>query len=145
MQIGTEFSIAIHILLCTEFFKNSHKITSDFISSGANINAATIRKIMTMLKAANLIDVIQGTGGIVLKRSPDDISLKDVYLAVAPVKNGELFKIHKGTAIACPIGGTIEKVLTPYFFASQHAMEESLAQQNLSLLLNDIKASNENA
>ncbi len=139
MQIGTKFSIAIHILLIAEVFKETHKVTSDFIASSANTNPVIIRNIMGMLKEAGLIEVAPGTGGITLTRKPRDISLKNIYLAIDPVKDGRLFKIHQNTAPNCPVGGKIEMVLNPYFFKVQNAMEGELAKYNLKNLLDDLK------
>ncbi len=142
MQIGSKFSIAIHILLSAEVFKDLYKVTSDFIASSANTNPVIIRRIMGMLKEADIIEVAAGTGGITLKRNPRDISLEDIYLAIDPVKDGRLFKIHQNTALACPVGGNIERVLDPYFLKVQNTMEKELSKYNLKNLidnLNDIK------
>lgn len=138
MQIGTKFSIAIHILLSAELFRDSHKVTSDFISGSANTNPVIIRNIMGMLKEAGLIEVAAGTGGISLTRSPKNISLRDIYLAIDPVKDGRLFKIHQNTAQACPVGATIGQVLSPYFSKAQGAMENELARSSLKNLLDDV-------
>ncbi|ULQ60983.1 Rrf2 family transcriptional regulator [Brucepastera parasyntrophica] len=139
MQIGTKFSIAIHILLSAEVFKETHKVTSDFIASSANTNPVIIRNIMGMLKEAGIIEVAAGTGGITLTRKPKDISLKDIYLAIDPVKDGRLFKIHQNTEPNCPVGGNIERILNPYFFKAQNAMENELGKYNLKNLLDDLK------
>ncbi|QQO09150.1 Rrf2 family transcriptional regulator [Breznakiella homolactica] len=138
MQIGTKFSIAIHILLSAEVFKETHKVTSDFIASSANTNPVIIRNIMGKLKEAGLIEVAAGTGGIALTRKPKDISLKDIYLSIDPVKDGRLFKIHQNTAPGCPVGGNIERILNPYLFKAQNAMENELAKFSLKNLLDDL-------
>jgi hypothetical protein len=46
MQIGTKFSIAIHILLSVEVFKDEYKVASDFLATSANTNPVVIRKIL---------------------------------------------------------------------------------------------------
>lgn len=139
MQIGTKFSIAIHILLSAEVFKETHKVTSGFIAGSANTNPVIIRNIMGMLKEAGLIEVAAGTGGITLLRKSKDISLKDIYLAIDPVKDGRLFKIHQNTAPQCPVGGKIANLLQPYFSKAQNALENELAKYNLKDLLDDLK------
>jgi DNA-binding IscR family transcriptional regulator len=56
MQIGTKFSIAIHILLSVEVFKEKCKVTSDFLATSANTNPAIICKIMGLLREADAIN-----------------------------------------------------------------------------------------
>jgi DNA-binding IscR family transcriptional regulator len=138
MQIGTKFSIAIHILLSVEVFRDKCKITSDFLASSANTNPVIIRKIMGVLREAGLIEVASGTGGITLTKKPKEITLKDIYFAVNPVKDGKLFNIHKNSAVKCPVGGNIIHLLDPYFTKAQNAMENSLSKSTLKNLLDDL-------
>ncbi|QEN08247.1 Rrf2 family transcriptional regulator [Oceanispirochaeta crateris] len=136
MQIGTKFSVSIHILLSVEVFKNDYKVTSDFIASSVNTNPVVIRKLMSLLRNAGLIEITQGTGGIELTRAPDQISLKDIYKAVEP--QTELFKIHKDTAPGCPVGGNIEHLLTPYFAKLQSSFNENLNTVTLADMMTSL-------
>ena len=61
MQIGQKFSIAIHILLSCEFFKDE-KNTSEFLAGTIGTNPVIVRNIIRLLKSANLINVSAGTG-----------------------------------------------------------------------------------
>lgn len=36
MQISSRFTLAIHIFVCVDIFKNDYKVTSDFISKSTN-------------------------------------------------------------------------------------------------------------
>jgi DNA-binding IscR family transcriptional regulator len=135
VQIGTRFSVAIHVLLCVEVFKETRKVTSDFIALSVNTNPVVIRKIMGQLREAGLIEVAAGTGGIELTRKAAKISLLDVYSAVESVKDGKLFKIHEDTAPGCPVGGNIEALLSGFFSDAQAELERKLASQNLGQLL----------
>jgi DNA-binding IscR family transcriptional regulator len=138
MQIGTKFSIAIHILLGVETFKDNYKVTSDFLAASANTNPVIIRKIMGLLREADLIRVASGTGGITLTKEAAEITLKDIYFAVNPIKNGKLFNIHKNPAKECPVGGKIINLLDPYFTKAQNAMEDNLSKSTLQNLLDDL-------
>jgi len=100
VQIGTKFTVAIHILLLSELLNETHKITSDFIASSVNTNPVVIRKIMGQLRSAGLIEIAAGTGGIRLLKTPREISLLDVFRAAEPLGDGTLFKIHSGAAQA---------------------------------------------
>ena len=58
----------IRIPLIHQIFKDDYKVTSDFLASSINTNPVIIRKILTQLKSAGLINVARGTGGIELTR-----------------------------------------------------------------------------
>ena len=136
MQIGTKFSVSIHILLSVEVFKNDYKVTSDFIASSVNTNPVVIRKLMSLLQKAGLIETAQGTGGIELTRTPAQISLQDVYKAVEP--QSDMFKIHKDTAPGCPVGGNIENLLSPYFFKLQSSFMGDLNEISLADMMSSL-------
>lgn len=61
MQISSRFSIAIHMFTCIEYFKGDYKITSEFIADSVGVNPVIIRKIMSQLRDAGLVDVARGT------------------------------------------------------------------------------------
>jgi len=138
MQIGTRFSVAIHILLSVEVFKDERKVTSEFIAGSVNTTPVVIRKIMGLLRDAGLIEIAAGTGGIRLAREPGSISLFDIYRAADPIKGGRLFHIHEDTAPGCPVGGHIEELLEGPLGAAQEAMESRLAESSLQDLLDDL-------
>ncbi|GAB6393098.1 MAG: Rrf2 family transcriptional regulator [Treponematales bacterium] len=135
MQIGTKFSVAIHILLCVEFFKDTCKVTGDFIAASVNTNPVIIRKTMGLLRDGGLLDITAGTGGARLTRPPAEITMRDIYLAVNPNKDGKLFKIHQDTAPRCPVGGNIQALLLPVFDDAQNAMEGNLSASTLQDLI----------
>ena len=57
MQISSRFTIAIHMMTCMETFKEEYKITSDFLASSINVNPVIIRRILSQLRDAPLIQV----------------------------------------------------------------------------------------
>ena len=94
MQISSRFTIALHIFACVDTFKNDRKVTSDFLAASINTNPVIIRRILTQLKKAGLIIVARGTGGIEVTRELSEISFYDVYQAIEPVEDGNLFRFH---------------------------------------------------
>lgn len=70
MQISSRFTVAVHIFSCMGHFGRVRRVTSDFLASSIGINPVVVRKILSMLHAAGLIDVARGTGGITLKKAP---------------------------------------------------------------------------
>lgn len=139
MQIGTKFSVSIHILLCVEFFKDKCKVTSDFLAESVKTNPVVIRKLMSALKNAGLIEITQGTGGIALKKKAAQISFLDIFNAVESIKDGKLFKIHDTTPNECPVAQKINFLLDGYFLDAQTTLEKKLNSFTLQSILNKIK------
>ena len=131
MQISSRFTIAFHIFTCVETFKNDYKITSDFLAGSINTNPVIIRKILTQLKNAGLITVARGTGGISPTRPLKEISFYDVYQAIEPVENGDLFNFHSSPNPQCPVGKNIHALLDDKLKTIQLAMENEMKKYTL--------------
>ena len=131
MQISSRFTIALHIFTCVDTFKDEYKITSDFLAGSINTNPVIIRKILTQLKNAGLITVARGTGGILPTRSLKDISFYDVYQAIEPVENGDLFNFHSSPNPQCPVGKNIHILLDDKLKVIQLAMEDEMKKYTI--------------
>ena len=131
MQISSRFTIALHIFTCVETFKNDYKITSDFLAGSINTNPVIIRKILTQLKNAGLITVARGTGGISPTRPLKEISFYDVYQAIEPVENGDLFNFHSSPNPQCPVGKNVHALLDDKLKTIQLAMENEMKKYTL--------------
>jgi len=131
MQISSRFTIALHIFTCVETFKNDYKITSDFLAGSINTNPVIIRKILTQLKNAGLITVARGTGGISPTRPLKEISFYDVYQAIEPLENGDLFNFHSSPNPQCPVGKNIHALLDDKLKTIQLAMENEMKKYTL--------------
>lgn len=139
MQIGTKFSISIHILLCAEFFKDKRKVTSGFLAESVKTNPVVIRKLMGLLKESGLIEIAAGTGGIRLKRPADKITFLDIFNAAESVKDGKLFKVHNTVPNDCPVAQKINFLLDDYFFNAQTVLEKKLNSYTLKDIFDKIK------
>lgn len=126
MQITSRFTVALHIFTCTEVFKDTYKVTSDYLAGSINTNPVIIRKILTQLKSAGLIEVARGTGGITITRPLNEITFYDVYEAIEPIENGDLFHFHESPNPACPVGRNIHALLDDKLKAIQNAMEDEM-------------------
>ena len=60
--MDTKFSIALHIL--TYITETDKTVTSEILAESVGTNASHIRKIITMLKDADILDSRQGKRGI---------------------------------------------------------------------------------
>lgn len=131
MQISSRFTIALHIFACVETFRDDYKITSDFLASSINTNPVIIRKILSQLKAAGLISVARGTGGVEVTRPLKDISFLDVYRAIEPLEDGDLFRFHGNPNPDCPVGRNVHALLDEKLNAIQTAMETEMQKYTL--------------
>ena len=132
MQISSRFTIALHIFTCVETFKDDCKVTSDFLASSINTNPVIIRKILSQLKNAGLITVARGTGGIAPTRPISEITFYDVYQAIEPVENGDLFHFHEAPNPECPVGRNIHSLLDDKLKAIQDAMEAEMKKYTVA-------------
>lgn len=139
MQISSRFTIALHIFACMETFGKDYKITSDFLASSINVNPVIIRKLLSQLKNAGLIEVARGTGGTTAARPIEEISFYDVYLAVDLLEEGELFHFHEKPNPDCPVGRNIHNVLDDKLMHIQEAMENEMKKYSIADLVDDIE------
>ncbi len=138
MQISSRFTIALHILTALEIFKGQFPLTSDFLASSVQVNPVIIRNILLKLKAAGMIQISRGRNNMSLLKSPNEISLLDVYKAIEPLEHDTLFAFHKNPNPECPVGHNIHNLLDNRLMSVQTAMEEKLSKMNLADILNDL-------
>lgn len=139
MQLSSRFTIALHVFACMETFGRNYKITSDFLASSIQVNPVIIRKILSQLRSAGLIQVARGTGGTKPARPIDQITFYDVYLAVDLLEEGELFHFHENPNPDCPVGRNIHGVLDPRLVEIQKAMEEKMKTYTVAEVVDDLK------
>lgn len=137
MQISSRFTIAIHILACIDTFEKDYKITSDFLASSVNVNPVIIRKILSQLKSAKIVDVQRGSGGASIIKPVEKITFLDIYNAVECIEDGELFHFHENPNLKCPVGRNIHNVLDSKLLQVQNALENELRKITLADVIKD--------
>lgn len=138
MQISSRFTIAIHMLTCMEAFKDEYKVTSDFLASSINVNPVVIRRILSQLKDAGLIEVKRGTGGASIAKPLEEITFLDVYCAVECIEDNTLFHFHENPNVNCPVGRNIHNILDDRLDRVQKAMEKELESITLAEVITDL-------
>ena len=141
MQIPSRFTIAVHILACISYFDGQYKLTSDFIAGSVGINPVIIRKTIQQLKNAQLIEVKRGEGGAKILKPLEDISLLDVYEAVEPTGDKNLFSFHDSPNPNCPVGKNIHETLNSKLDEVQLEMKKNLFKYKISDIVSEIKLS----
>ena len=140
MQISSSLTVAVHVLLCIEVFKDQRKVTSDFLASSVNVNPVVIRRILQQLKKAGIVSVVRGSGGADAARPLEEITLLDLYNAVECVDGGGLFHFHENPNQLCPVGRNIHAVLDGRLEEVQAAMEREMSSVTMRDILNDTKS-----
>ena len=137
MQISSRFTMAIHMFACIDTFTD-RKMTSDFMAASIGTNPVIVRKLLQQLKAAGLIEVSRGTGGVTVTKQLDEITFLDVYKAVECTPDEQLFHFHENPNPKCPVGKNIHHVLDDRLNQVQKAMEDKLATMTLADVKNDV-------
>ena len=137
MQISSRFTMAIHMFACIDTFTDQ-KMTSDFMAASIGTNPVIVRELLQQLKAAGLIEVSRGTGGVTVTKPLNEITFLDIYKAVECTPDEELFHFHENPNQACPVGKNIHHVLDDKLAKVQEAMERELAAITLADVKRDI-------
>lgn len=135
MQISSRFTLAIHIFICIDTFQNDYKVTSDFLAGSTNVNPVIVRRILSQLKNAGLVNVVRGSGGASIAKPLYEITFLDIYRAVECVEEEGLFHFHENPSPNCPVGRNIHLILDDKLLQVQEAMEQKLA----SITLEDVR------
>lgn len=114
------------------------KVTSDLMASSIGTNPVIVRKLLQQLKAAGLIEVTRGTGGISLTRPLKDITFLDIYNAVEGTSKGNLFRFHENPNVQCPVGRNIHTAMDARLEQVQQAMEAEMKAITLASVIDDI-------
>lgn len=133
MAANSQFSMAVHILTLLAG-AGDRNVKSEYIAKSVNTNAVVIRRVLGHLNHAGLVVSQTGAfGGTRLSRPPAEISLRDVYKAVAC---GEVFALHgRSPNQDCPVGRNIEAVLCNLQKAIDRSVDEKLGQFTLAAVM----------
>src|SRR6201999_2721537 len=105
--------------------------TSEELAGSVNANPVFVKRILVKLSKAKLVNTTVGkSGGYDLARSPKQISLLDIYLAVcAP----SVFAIHTyAKAKGCVVSSNIKEVMGEVLLGTQQAVENELKRTTLA-------------
>lgn len=112
--------------------------TSLTIANSLRTNPVVIRRLLKLLERAGLVALRPGRdGGVGLRRSPDDITLEQVYSAVEA--EGELFALRGGGSPRCPVNRMMPQLLGPVFDSASQAVTETLGRTTIGSLAQAIR------
>ncbi len=140
MQIGSKFTIGVHIITALDYFRDMDRVNSEFLAGSIGVNPVIVRSVISQLREAGIVRTQRGSSGAELAKRLDEITLYDIYKAVGSVDTEEgLFHFHEQPNPDCPVGRNIHKVLDRRLLDAQRAMEEKLKAATLADIAEDTK------
>lgn len=136
MNLSTRFAVSVHILSVL-YYNKDYACDSEFIAGSVNTNPVVIRRLVTALKKAGLVEVMPGVKGIKLQKEPSEISLYEIYNAVSN-PDSLLFGLHDNTNPACPVGRNINAVLRSEMEIMQNKLVDSMRALSMEDVMNGI-------
>jgi Predicted transcriptional regulator len=145
MQIGSKFTIGVHIITAIDYFKDMDRVNSEFLAGSIGVNPVIVRTVISQLREAGIVQTQRGSSGAELTKKLDEITLYDIYKAVGSVDTEEgLFHFHEQPNPDCPVGRNIHRVLDQRLIDVQRAMEEKLRSTTLADIVKDTKTAIKN-
>ena len=135
--MDTKFSVAVHILILIS--ESPSPINSEQMAESVGTNASYIRKILALLKKADIVDGRRGVSGYDMTVSPEQLTLLQIYQAVIEAKKVHILDIHQNPNDKCIVGRHIQPVLSDKFKDMEETFAKSLAGKTLADCINDIK------
>ena len=145
MQIGSKFTIGVHIITAIDYFKDMDRVNSEFLAGSIGVNPVIVRTVISQLREAGIVQTQRGSSGAELTKKLEEITLYDIYKAVGSVDTEEgLFHFHEQPNPDCPVGRNIHRVLDQRLIDVQRAMEEKLRSTTLADIVKDTKTAIKN-
>jgi len=135
--VNSRFTVAIHVLTLLAS-SDGEPLTSEYMAGSVNTNPVVIRRVLGRLRDANLVRSHPGPGGgWHLARAARGITLRDVYRAI---EDEGVFAMHASEPNpSCPVGASIQQILTGRFDDAQRALEATLQRTRISDLLGEVR------
>ena len=131
MNNDTRLAVGSHILALLSLVDGEY-ITSELLARSVSTNAVVIRRLMSQLKKAGLVEVRPGVGGATLLLPPEAITLLDVYQAVIPKSSACPFYLHRHPNNKCFVGKNIHDALELPFGKVHQAIRDSLTTTTIA-------------
>ena len=136
-EMDTKFSVAIHVLILIS--ESPSPVNSDQMAKSVGTNASYIRKILALLKKAEIVDGHRGIRGYRPAIAPEQLTLLQIYQAVMEEPKIHLLDIHQNSDDRCIVGRHIRPVLTDMFTDMEQAFARSLADKTLADCITGIR------
>jgi Rrf2 family protein len=134
---SVQFTVAAHIMAALGYFYGK-EISSAVLAESVNADPTFVRKSLSKLSKAGLITTTRGKNGAsILTRSPEQITLLDIYRASAapPTFAIHNYPVEKRCRISCNIKVCMSSVLRK----AQDSFEKALDRITLAEVVGEIR------
>jgi Rrf2 family protein len=137
-MVDTRFSLSVHVMMTLAYHKEE-LVNSEYLAGVLKTNPTFVRKIVSRLVEAKLVDSFRGKGGgIRIAKSPSEIVLSDIYAAA--VEDKCLVSTHKRPVMrSCPVSCCMDEVLTDIVDGIEDSTKNYLSKMRLSDLLRKVQ------
>ena len=134
---SVQFTVAAHIMAALGFLYGK-EIPSATLAESVNADPTFVRKSLSKLSKAGLVRTTRGKNGASsLRRSPEQITLLDVYRASAAPPT---FAIHSyPVEKRCPISRNIKGCMSSVLKRAQNSFENTLDRITLADVVGEIR------
>ncbi|MBX6421052.1 MAG: Rrf2 family transcriptional regulator [Nevskia sp.] len=125
--MNTRFAVATHALTFLAYAQGRW-VTSEELATSINTHPALVRRMLSMLRAAGLVETQLGPGGGArLARLPERISLLEVYQAIEA--DDDWFAVNRlSPNPKCPLGAGIRATLECVLAKPEEALRAALGR-----------------
>jgi Rrf2 family transcriptional regulator, repressor of oqxAB len=131
-MIDLRFSTALQMVLSVALAdKDGFRCTSRILAEGLNTNASFIRKLLIPLTREGMIVAATGKGGgLHLGRAPEQITLRDLYLAV--MEDKRVLVARADIPSRCRISANINDFFPEIATDAETAILDVLGRRNIA-------------
>lgn len=134
---NTRFATAIHIMTLLAMFPEDW-LSSEYIAGSIRVNAVVVRREISVLKDAGLLESKKGKeGGCRLAKNATEIHLSEIFAAI---QNSEILgKKNHSPNPECAVGKNINQHLHGLFQDVNHAVLDLLHEKTLAEFVENFK------
>ena len=136
-MVNQQFTFAVHILTALAF-SPGEVIDSQTLAASVNTNPVVVRRLLLALRRARLIETFTGKhGGARLRKSPDDITLVEIYDAVA---SRPVILINERKAFRrCHVSCNMKRIMSHVAEGTEQAVRKHLRGITLAQLVHKVQ------
>lgn len=135
-MVDQRFAVSVHIM--TSLAYGQGLMTSEMLASSIRTNPTVVRRFVSKLVEAGLLESIRGkAGGVRLAKKPESITLRDIYKAVCdrPLIEVAEKEPQKNCVVSCQIGTLLKDITrgleeTSQKYLGQIRLSELIAKIN---------------
>ena len=112
-MVNKQFAMGLHIMTALAC-GSEELVSSEYLANSLSTNPVVVRRILSKLSKAGLIETARGkNGGVRLKKTAHKITLADIYSALTETTliNPNDKRPQKSCAVSCGMGNVMKKVI----------------------------------